>query len=98
MIAKTALISDRIKVSFEFFPPKAREHETSLWHTIERLSALGPDFVSVTYGAGGSTQDRTLATLRRLAQRSDLPAASCTSTAGSAGGPRWPRARCPACG
>jgi methylenetetrahydrofolate reductase (NADPH) len=75
MIRNPALISDRIKVSFEFFPPKTREHEGALWHTIERLTAMQPDFVSVTYGAGGSTQDRTLATLRRLAQRTELPAA-----------------------
>ncbi|MFZ5790359.1 MAG: methylenetetrahydrofolate reductase [NAD(P)H] [Pseudomonadota bacterium] len=75
MIANTALISDRIKVSFEFFPPKTREHEGALWHTIERLSTLAPDFVSVTYGAGGSTRDRTLATVRRIAQRTDLAAA-----------------------
>lgn len=75
MIAKTALISEKIKVSFEFFPPKSRDLEVGLWHTIERLADLGPEFVSVTYGAGGSTQDRTLATLRRLAQRSALAAA-----------------------
>jgi methylenetetrahydrofolate reductase (NADH) len=75
MIGNPALISERIKVSFEFFPPKTREHEGALWHTIERLATMQPDFVSVTYGAGGSTQDRTLATLRRLAQRTDLPAA-----------------------
>jgi methylenetetrahydrofolate reductase (NADPH) len=75
MIQNPALISDRIKVSFEFFPPKTREHEGALWHTIERLTAMQPDFVSVTYGAGGSTQDRTIATLRRLAQRTELAAA-----------------------
>jgi methylenetetrahydrofolate reductase (NADPH) len=74
MIRNPALISDRIKVSFEFFPPKTREHEGALWHTIERLANLQPDFVSVTYGAGGSTQDRTLAMLRRLAQRTELAA------------------------
>lgn len=75
MTANTAFIADRAKVSFEFFPPKTRDHETGLWHTIERLSTLAPDFVSVTYGAGGSTRDRTLATVRRIAQRTDLAAA-----------------------
>jgi methylenetetrahydrofolate reductase (NADPH) len=75
MIRHPALISDRIKVSFEFFPPKTREHEGALWHTIERLAAMQPDFVSVTYGAGGSTQDRTIAVLRRLAQRTELASA-----------------------
>jgi methylenetetrahydrofolate reductase (NADPH) len=84
MIANTALISDRIKVSFEFFPPKTREHEGALWHTIERLSTLAPDFVSVTYGAGGSTRDRTLATVRRIAQRTDLAAAGHLTCVGAA--------------
>lgn len=46
-------IGDRINVSFEFFPPKTDEMEKRLWETVTRLQPLQPDFVSVTYGAGG---------------------------------------------
>jgi methylenetetrahydrofolate reductase (NADPH) len=53
-------------VSFEFFPPKTAEMEVSLWAAIRRLEPLAPRFVSVTYGAGGSTRERTHQTVRRL--------------------------------
>jgi methylenetetrahydrofolate reductase (NADPH) len=61
-----------LHVSFEFFPPKAGEAEEAFWATVKRLEGIGPDFVSVTYGAGGTTQDRTLATLARLAAGTKL--------------------------
>src|SRR3546814_9953647 len=48
-----------LKVSFEFFPPKSAEMEESLWRSVTRLAPLAPRFVSVTYGAGGSTRERT---------------------------------------
>ncbi len=68
-----------IQVSFEFFPPKTPEMETQLWHAIERLKPLKPRFVSVTYGAGGSTRERTHATLVRIRRETDLePAAHLT--------------------
>jgi len=72
----------RIKVSFEFFPPKTPDMETTLWSSIERLSPLHPQFVSVTYGAGGSTRERTHATVARLVRETHLkPAAHLTCVA-----------------
>ena len=58
--------TDEIDVSFEFFPPKNEKMEASLWAAVERLEPLGPEFVSVTYGAGGSTRERTHATVARI--------------------------------
>src|SRR3954463_5960708 len=69
----------RIRVSFEFFPPKTEEMERTLWESIERLAPLHPNFVSVTYGAGGSTRERTHATVKRiLAETALTPAAHLT--------------------
>jgi methylenetetrahydrofolate reductase (NADPH) len=66
-------------ISFEFFPPKTEEMEKSLWDTINRLAPLSPNFVSVTYGAGGSTRERTHSTIARILQETDLtPAAHLT--------------------
>lgn len=68
-----------VRVSFEFFPPKTQEMEKTLWASIERLAPLGPSFVSVTYGAGGSTRERTHATVKRLVDETALrPAAHLT--------------------
>ncbi len=66
-------------ISFEFFPPKTPALETQLWACIERLATLRPQFVSVTYGAGGSTQERTHATVLRIVKETSLtPAAHLT--------------------
>ena len=65
-----------IRVSFEFFPPKNPQMEKTLTDTIGRLSPLQPDFVSVTYGAGGSTRDTTRNTLRSVLQTGSTPAAA----------------------
>jgi methylenetetrahydrofolate reductase (NADPH) len=71
-----------IRVSFEFFPPKTEEMEKTLWDSIERLAPLRPAFVSVTYGAGGSTRERTHATVKRiLAETALVPAAHLTCVA-----------------
>jgi len=67
------------KVSFEFFPPKNEEMEARLWDSISRLEPVEPAFVSVTYGAGGSTRDRTHRTVRRIVKETGLrPAAHLT--------------------
>ena len=68
-----------IVVSFEFFPPKTEKMEDTLWTSITRLAPLRPEFVSVTYGAGGSTRERTHATVTRLLRETELkPAAHLT--------------------
>lgn len=70
---------EAIQVSFEFFPPKTEAMEKTLWNSIHRLAPLGPRFVSVTYGAGGSTRERTHATVTRIKRETDLdPAAHLT--------------------
>jgi methylenetetrahydrofolate reductase (NADPH) len=69
-------IGDRIKVSFEFFPPKSDEMEGRLWQTVQRLGPLRPHFVSVTYGAGGSTRHRTARTVKRIIDEAGVMAAA----------------------
>jgi methylenetetrahydrofolate reductase (NADPH) len=72
----------RIGVSFEFFPPKTAEMEQTLWEAIARLAPLSPRFVSVTYGAGGSTRERTHTTVKRILAETELsPAAHLTCVA-----------------
>jgi methylenetetrahydrofolate reductase (NADPH) len=63
-------------ISFEFFPPKSEKMEEQLWDAIQTLEPLGPRFVSVTYGAGGSTRERTHATVARIARETATPAAA----------------------
>jgi methylenetetrahydrofolate reductase (NADH) len=77
---RSRLVGDGdIAVSFEFFPPKTEKMEEALWAAIRRLEPLRPHFVSVTYGAGGSTRERTHATVARLAHETCLvPAAHLT--------------------
>lgn len=77
-------IGDRIRVSFEFFPPKTEEMGARLWETVKRLEPLHPSFVSVTYGAGGSTRERTARTIGRILEETSLqPAAHLTCVAAS---------------
>ncbi|MBK8007754.1 MAG: methylenetetrahydrofolate reductase [NAD(P)H] [Rhizobiales bacterium] len=72
-------MSNDIQVSFEFFPPKTPEMEKTLWNSIARLASLRPRFVSVTYGAGGSTRERTHGTITRMLRETSLtPAAHLT--------------------
>src|SRR5450830_1589870 len=72
----------RISVSFEFFPPNSEEMDKILWDSIERLAPLAPNFVSVTYGAGGTTRERTHATVKRILAETPLtPVAHLTCVA-----------------
>jgi methylenetetrahydrofolate reductase (NADPH) len=74
------------RVSFEFFPPKTAEMEEKLWVTVKRLESLAPRFVSVTYGAGGTTRERTHATVVRIRSETALePAAHLTCVGASRG-------------
>ncbi len=74
--------ANAIRVSFEFFPPKTQKMEENLWNAIQRLRPLRPVFVSVTYGAGGSTRERTHSTVARIVRETDLsPAAHLTCVA-----------------
>ncbi|WP_257166314.1 methylenetetrahydrofolate reductase [NAD(P)H] [Bradyrhizobium sp. SRS-191] len=76
----------RPKISFEFFPPKSEDMDRTLWSSIERLAPLEPSFVSVTYGAGGSTRERTHATIARILKETALlPAAHLTCVGASRG-------------
>jgi methylenetetrahydrofolate reductase (NADPH) len=73
-----------IRVSFEFFPPKTEKMGETLWESIQTLAPLHPRFVSVTYGAGGSTRERTHATVERILNETDLtPAAHLTCVGAS---------------
>jgi methylenetetrahydrofolate reductase (NADPH) len=65
-----------IEVSFEFFPPRTEKMEATLWESVKTLEPLTPRFVSVTYGAGGSTRERTHATVARIQRETKLDAAA----------------------
>jgi methylenetetrahydrofolate reductase (NADPH) len=68
-------IAPNVEVSFEFFPPHTEKMEATLWESVQRLKDLGPRFVSVTYGADGSTRQRTHAAVERIVKETDLTAA-----------------------
>ncbi len=69
-------LSGDIEVSFEFFPPKTDKMNETLWHSVETLAPLGPRFASVTYGAGGSTRERTHQQVVRIQKEAHIPAAA----------------------
>lgn len=75
MVARTA--------SFEFFPPKDGPGEERLWNAIESLSSIKPDFISVTYGAGGSTRDRTIRITSEITKRTGVPTVAHLTCVGS---------------
>jgi methylenetetrahydrofolate reductase (NADPH) len=75
--------STPITASFEFFPPKSDKMAETLWSTVQRLAPLSPSFVSVTYGAGGSTRERTHKTVERILSQTDLAPAAHLTCVGS---------------
>ncbi len=75
-LEEVVLNQRELKVSFEFFPPKTDEMEEKLWHAINNLQNLNPSFVSVTYGAGGSTRERTHNTINKILKQTALKPAS----------------------
>ncbi len=79
-----APLPEDVSVSFEFFPPKSDATAETLWSAIKRLEPLGPEYVSVTYGAGGTTRERTHSTVTRIAQETSMaPAAHLTCVGAS---------------
>ncbi len=72
------------EVSFEFFPPKTAKMAASLWDAVQRLEPLGPQFVSVTYGAGGTTRERTHRTVERIQKETNLTTAAHITCVGAA--------------
>ena len=68
-------MTDRVRVSFEFFPPHSEQMQETLWKSITRLQPLSPSFVSVTYGADGSTRERTHDVVERIVNETDLTVA-----------------------
>jgi methylenetetrahydrofolate reductase (NADPH) len=84
--ARLSRTGSPVSASFEFFPPKSAEMEATLWEAIKRLEPLGPEFVSVTYGAGGSTRARTHATVEKIARETYLRPAAHLTCVGAAKG------------
>ncbi|MFO1153031.1 MAG: methylenetetrahydrofolate reductase [Rhodospirillales bacterium] len=86
LLSVAAPLPEDVRVSFEFFPPRTPQMEASLWSSVERLATLEPAYVSVTYGAGGTTRERTHATVVRLRRETALePAAHLTCVGASRG-------------
>lgn len=75
-LEEVVLNKRELNVSFEFFPPKTDEMELKLWESISKLKNLNPNFVSVTYGAGGSTRERTHHTIKKIIDETNLKPAS----------------------
>lgn len=77
-------LREELQISFEFFPPSGPDAVAALWNCWRALEPLGPDFVSVTYGAGGTTRTRTLDVVSRIAAESPVPVAGHVTCVGAA--------------
>ena len=80
----TSPLPQNVTVSFEFFPPATEKANLTLWNSIQRLAPLKPSYVSVTFGAGGSTRERTHATVHRILEETDLKPAAHLTCVGAA--------------
>lgn len=76
-------MTNRPTISLEFFPPKDEAGEERLWSAVEELQSLKPDFIAVTYGAGGSTRDRTVRIATQITERSGIPTVAHLTCVGS---------------
>ncbi|MBL1148278.1 MAG: methylenetetrahydrofolate reductase [Pseudomonadota bacterium] len=76
-------VESNLSVSFEFFPPKTEKMEAQLWDSVAQLAPLSPEFVSVTYGAGGTTRERTHDAVIRIQKETGIPAAAHLTCVGS---------------
>src|SRR5258708_7498247 len=76
LLAPSPRAKRRLQVSFALFPPQTAEMGESLWRPVPRLAPLKPRFMSVTYGAGGSTRERTHSTVRRILTETGVPPAA----------------------
>ncbi len=83
MISNNLYQSGKLTLSFELFPPKTEKGEANLYRHVEKLMEFGPDFITCTYGAGGSTQTKTLDIIRTVKERFDIPVASHLTLVGS---------------
>lgn len=83
---RSAVLRPDLNLSFEFFPPKTDLAETRFWDALSRLAPLKPSFVSVTYGAGGSTRERTLRMVSRITAETGVPAAAHLTCVGASRG------------
>ncbi len=83
LFERAQTLADRASVSFEFFPPKTEKMNEQLWECVRRLEPLSPDFVSVTYGAGGTTRERTHETVARIRRETSLAPAAHLTCVGS---------------